>query len=97
MGAWALSASTASFNFHRDGITPEFNSRSSLALGETKELIEIHTDRGMDLEDAELVTDIISKNENAWINIMMVEELGIVEDNASPLNVGGHDNSLVGS
>jgi VIT1/CCC1 family predicted Fe2+/Mn2+ transporter len=53
--------------------------------GEKKELVEIYTDRGMDPEDARTVTDIIAKNEDAWINIMMVEELGIVEDSSSPL------------
>ncbi len=53
--------------------------------GEKKELVEIYTDRGMSEADARTVTDIIAKNEEAWVNIMMIEELGIVEDNASPL------------
>ncbi len=53
--------------------------------GEKKELIEIYTARGMSHEDATTVTDIIAKTPEAWVNIMMVEELGIVEDSSSPL------------
>ena len=54
--------------------------------GEKKELIEIYMDKGISESDANTVVDIISKNEKAWIDIMMVEELGIIESDESPLN-----------
>ena len=53
--------------------------------GEKKEMTEIYVGRGMSQEDAATVTEIISRHKKAWIDIMMVEELGIVEDDSSPL------------
>ncbi len=53
--------------------------------GEKKELIEIYTAKGIAEDDARCIVDIISKNERAWVDIMMVEELGIMETDESPL------------
>lgn len=53
--------------------------------GEKHELVELYTARGINHEDAVQITDIISKNKKAWIDIMMVEELGILEENESPV------------
>lgn len=53
--------------------------------GEKIELIELYTAKGMEKEDAVTVTEIISKNKNTWIDIMMVEELGIIEEDESPV------------
>jgi VIT1/CCC1 family predicted Fe2+/Mn2+ transporter len=47
--------------------------------GEKKEL-----NKGMTLNDAEQVVEIISKDRKTWVDIMMVEELGIIEDEESP-------------
>lgn len=54
--------------------------------GEIQEMVEIYMEKGMSEEDAKSVMAIISKYKDAWIDIMMVEELGIVEDEESPLN-----------
>ncbi|GLC30763.1 VIT1/CCC1 transporter family protein [Clostridium omnivorum] len=53
--------------------------------GEKLELMELYINKGMDKEDAKIVTDIISKNKEAWVDIMMVEELGIIEEKESPI------------
>ncbi|GBF11354.1 VIT1/CCC1 transporter family protein [Tepidibacillus sp. HK-1] len=53
--------------------------------GEKQELIELYVAKGMDESDAKVVTEIISKNKEAWVDIMMVEELGILEENESPV------------
>lgn len=53
--------------------------------GEKQELVELYTNKGISEEDARTITDIFSKNKKAWVDIMMVEELGIIEENESPL------------
>lgn len=53
--------------------------------GEKLELIELYVAKGMDQKDAETVTEIISKNKNTWVDIMMVEELGIMHTDESPI------------
>jgi len=53
--------------------------------GEKKELVELYTDKGMTKKDAETIVSLISKNKSTWVDIMMVEELGIIESTESPL------------
>ncbi|MFZ5989532.1 MAG: VIT1/CCC1 transporter family protein [Bacillota bacterium] len=53
--------------------------------GEKQELVELYMNKGMPEEDARTVTEIFSRNKKAWVNIMMVEELGIIEENESPI------------
>jgi VIT1/CCC1 family predicted Fe2+/Mn2+ transporter len=53
--------------------------------GEKQELIELYVDKGLSREDSEQIVNILSKNKKAWVDVMMVEELGIIEDNESPL------------
>jgi vacuolar iron transporter family protein len=53
--------------------------------GEKKELVELYEGKGMSRADAEQVVTIISRNPKAWVDIMMVEELGIVGSEESPL------------
>ncbi len=53
--------------------------------GEKQELREIYQARGMAASDAAAVVDIIAKDEQAWIDIMMIEELGILPDEDSPV------------
>lgn len=53
--------------------------------GEKRELREIYEARGMESADAAAVVDIIAKNRESWIDTMMVEELGILPNEDSPL------------
>ena len=53
--------------------------------GEKQEMIEIYQEKGVSEEDAIRVVEILSKYDKAWIDVMMVEELGIIESDESPL------------
>lgn len=52
--------------------------------GEKQEMIEIYQKKGMAKEDAEEMMDILSKYKGAWVDVMMVEELGITPGDDSP-------------
>ena len=52
--------------------------------GEKKEMIELYQEKGISEEDARQVVEILSKHKEAWVDVMMKEELGIIEDNHSP-------------
>jgi len=53
--------------------------------GEEKEMAELYRDQGIDEEDARKMAGILRKYPKAWVSVMMVEELGIVESDESPL------------
>ena len=53
--------------------------------GEKKELVDLYTEKGLSRDDARTIVEIISKDKRVWIDIMMVEELGIIESDESPL------------
>jgi VIT1/CCC1 family predicted Fe2+/Mn2+ transporter len=54
--------------------------------GEKQEMAELYTAKGMAEEDAHRVVDILSRNKQVWVDVMMVEELGIMEESESPLS-----------
>jgi len=53
--------------------------------GEKRELREIYVAKGMDPADAAAAVELVSRDRDAWVDIMMVEELGILPADASPL------------
>jgi len=53
--------------------------------GEKRELEEIYRERGMSEEDARAVVEIVAKDRKSWVDTMMVEELGIMPNDESPL------------
>jgi vacuolar iron transporter family protein len=53
--------------------------------GEKKEMIEIYTSKGIAEKDAKNIVEILAQNKKAWVDVMMVEELGILEEDESPL------------
>ncbi len=52
--------------------------------GEQRELVDLYETKGMSRDDAQTVVGIISKHHAAWVDIMMVEELGIITSDESP-------------
>jgi VIT1/CCC1 family predicted Fe2+/Mn2+ transporter len=54
--------------------------------GEKQEMIELYMAKGMSEEDARSMTEILARNKETWIDVMMVEELGILQKDESPLN-----------
>ena len=53
--------------------------------GEMTEMVELYESKGLSKIEAKKIVGILSKNRKAWIDIMMVEELGIVSSDESPL------------
>lgn len=53
--------------------------------GEKREMVELYMEKGITEVDAKIAVDALSKNEKAWVDIMMVEELGMVENQESPI------------
>ena len=54
--------------------------------GEKQEMVELYTARGMAEEDAHEIVERLSRNRTVWVDVMMVEELGIIEESESPLS-----------
>jgi VIT1/CCC1 family predicted Fe2+/Mn2+ transporter len=54
--------------------------------GEKREMVELYVGKGMDRSSAQEMTDILARNREAWVSVMMAEELGIVESAESPLS-----------
>nr|MDO8110832.1 VIT1/CCC1 transporter family protein [Candidatus Sigynarchaeota archaeon] len=52
--------------------------------GEMSEMVEIYMKRGLSKEEAEQVVNIFSKHKKTWVDVMMLEELNLVENEASP-------------
>jgi len=53
--------------------------------GEKQEMVEIYTSKGIPKDDAIEIVKILSKHEKPWVDIMMIEELGLVENRESPV------------
>lgn len=52
--------------------------------GEKREMEEIYKDKGFTPEEADSLVSVMSGNRDAWVELMMVEELGIIEEANSP-------------
>ncbi|CAD8163550.1 unnamed protein product [Paramecium pentaurelia] len=53
--------------------------------GEKKEMVELYKKKGMEQEDAEKIMNIISRHKDAFIDIMMLEELELGGAEENPL------------
>ncbi|MBI2004280.1 VIT1/CCC1 transporter family protein [Candidatus Pacearchaeota archaeon] len=56
--------------------------------GEKKEMMEIYSNKGILKKDASKLVSILSKYKKAWVDVMMLEELEIVENKSSPFRNG---------
>lgn len=56
--------------------------------GEKKEMVELYTAKGLPQEDAQTIVDIFARHKETWVEVMMVEELGIVGTDESPVRNG---------
>ena len=57
----------------------------NLPEGERREMLELYQEKGIPADEARTIVDILQRHKKAWVDIMMVEELGIVEESESPL------------
>ncbi len=53
--------------------------------GEKLEMIDLYRSKGIPQEDAEAMVEILARHPEAWVDVMMVEELGLTQDEESPL------------
>jgi VIT1/CCC1 family predicted Fe2+/Mn2+ transporter len=53
--------------------------------GERKEMIDIYVQKGYSKKDATTIIDTLLKNKEAFVDSMMVDELGILEDDENPI------------
>jgi VIT1/CCC1 family predicted Fe2+/Mn2+ transporter len=53
--------------------------------GEKAELYELYLEQGYSEEDARSMVEIKSKDRQLWVNAMMLEELGMLEDTSNPI------------
>jgi VIT1/CCC1 family predicted Fe2+/Mn2+ transporter len=53
--------------------------------GEKREMVEIYMQKGMSKSDADAMVKALSKHKKAWVDVMMLEELGMVKNEGSPL------------
>ncbi len=53
--------------------------------GEKRELVELYLEKGLSGEDAETIVDILAKDRDTMVDVMMVEELGLFKSDQSPL------------
>lgn len=53
--------------------------------GEKQELREVYEEKGLSTEDAATLVNILAKHPKVMVDTMMVEELGILEENESPI------------
>jgi VIT1/CCC1 family predicted Fe2+/Mn2+ transporter len=53
--------------------------------GEKKELRELYEGKGVSADDARQMVETVARHPKAWVDIMMVEELGILPEEESPL------------
>ncbi len=56
--------------------------------GEQKEMQELYIEKGIAPDDAATMASILAKHPKAWVDIMMVEELGLSNDKESPVKNG---------
>lgn len=52
---------------------------------EKRDMVELYMEKGISEPDSKTVVNIVSKYEKSWVDIMMVEKLGLVENTESPI------------
>lgn len=72
-------------DYHREEYNREKWEVENYPKGEIEEIREIYKAKGFSGADLEKAVNIITSDKERWVNTMMLEELGIVPDDKSPL------------
>ncbi|HME53991.1 MAG TPA: VIT1/CCC1 transporter family protein [Candidatus Lokiarchaeia archaeon] len=84
MGMGDFLSTKAEIEYKKDERRRESWEATQYPEGEKKEMIAIYEKRGLSQEEAQQVVDILSRHEKTWIDVMMLEELGLVEEDEKP-------------
>ena len=87
MGFGDYLSSKAEFEYTRAEHKREKWELDNYPEGEKREMVELYMKRGMSKEDAETVVEVMSKYKNFFLDVMMLEELGLMppdEDDSPP-------------
>ena len=55
---------------------------------ERKEIEDIYRNKGFEGEELKMVVNRITANKQVWLNTMMIDELGLIDDSKSPIKSG---------
>ena len=90
MGFGDYVSSQAEFDYTRAEHKREKWELDNYPEGEKREMVELYMKRGMTEKDAEDVINIMSKYQNFFLDVMMVEELGLMppDEDDSPARNG---------
>lgn len=88
MGLGDFLSSKSEIDFHRKEKKREEWEVENNPEGEKLEMVEVYKQRGFSEEDAKVLSETIAKSKKAWVEIMMVEELGLVDSDESPAKNG---------
>jgi len=80
MMAVAFTSKRAAKEYYEKEKQRELDEINNLSEKEKEEIREIFLAKGFSNEDTEKLVEIYSKNKNAWLDLMMVEELGLLYD-----------------
>ncbi len=78
MGLGDAVSTTAENTFVKNEYARETWETENYLEGEVAEMVEIYKDKGFSEEDAKQMLDILSRNKKAFVDTMMVEELGLL-------------------
>lgn len=78
-------SSKAENEYHKSERKRELWEVENYLEGEKKEMAELYTAKGIEEDDANKMVEVLSRHKDAWVDVMMVEELGILEDDTSPV------------
>ena len=88
MGLGALLGARAERDLYRRERAREAREVKEVPHLEREELREIYGKKGFSGDDLERVVDVLTANQERWIDTMMSEELGLAEPIESPLRAG---------
>ena len=90
MGFGDYLSSQAEFEYTRAEHKREKWELDNYPEGEKQEMVELYVARGMTQADAESVIEVMSKYKNFFLDVMMVEELGLMppDNDDSPMKNG---------
>ncbi|MGM0580696.1 MAG: VIT1/CCC1 transporter family protein [Bacteroidota bacterium] len=86
IGAY-MSAKSEKQNYHKQKAI-EYWEVDNLPETEREEIREIYQEKGFEEPLLSQVVDVITKDKDRWVDVMMKDELGLIEDEKSPFQTG---------